>query len=119
MLGLDALLLAFLTLEDDGVIGVLVDKAGGNHLVDDGRSLLPFLAALLELPDLGVQPGNLGGVDLCLHLLRDLSLLVLLDLLFPATALRLYFHHIGGSTFALCKKNKVSEMPAKTQGSES
>ena len=71
--------------------------------MDDGGGLLPFLAALLEVPDLLLEPGDLCGVDLCLDLLRDFGLLVLLDLLLGPPPLALRLHHICGSAFALCK----------------
>ena len=103
---LDSLLLALLTLEDDGVLSVLLHHTTGNHLVDNAGSLFAFLRARLKLSDFISKPGNLDNSVLILHLLRDFLLLVLLDLLLAPSSLTLRLHHVGRCTFGLCEINR-------------
>ena len=108
-LGPDLLLRAVVALQDDGVLAVLVDEAGGDHLVDDASRLLAFLALLLELSDLCPHSDEFLLVSQCLQVLRLLLLFVLLDLLFIATALALRLHEVGTGTLAHYINKKTSE----------
>ena len=90
-------------MEDDGVLAVLIDEAGGDHLVDDAGRLLALLALLLELPDFDPQIEELLLVGNYMSLPVKLLLLVLLDLLAAAPPFRLALHHVGSGALALWK----------------
>ena len=109
-IGLDPLLPAIIALENDGVFGILLHQAFGDHLIDDGGGLFSLLARRLKTPDLRSESNNLRSIDLRLHLLRLLFLLVLLDLLLASFSLRIGLHQVGTAAFLHCRnKREVRE----------
>ena len=106
-LGLDPLLPAIIALENDGVLGILLHQAFGDHLMDNGGGLFALLARSLKTPDLRSESNKLRSIDLRLHLLRLLFLLVLLDLLLASFSLRIGLHQVGTAAFLHCKNERI------------
>ena len=82
--------------KDDGVLGVLLDMAGVDHLAEDLARGLALGCLFLEHTHSSLQFFQLRQLAIGLCLFKEVPGLVVLNLLLGPAPLRAHLHHIGG-----------------------